>query len=270
MKIGSLFSGIGGLELGLEWAGVGETTWQVEQDPYCRAVLAKHWPRVDRSVTDVRCAGVATLPPVGLICGGFPCQDVSSAGDGAGLDGARSGLWWEFHRCIDELRPRVAVVENVASGARRWLCAVRGSLHELGYRTRALGIAGVDVGAPHLRRRIFVVAYADRGRQLQQSGAERSERRRACDGSIEQLFERDGGAERPTEPCLGGGPHGLPRRLDGHRWPAPQGAAQHEWEPPRQAHGIPNRAARLKALGNAVMPQMAYIVGLAIRQDLGA
>jgi DNA (cytosine-5)-methyltransferase 1 len=99
--IGSLFAGIGGLELGLERAGFGPTRWQVESDPYARAVLARHWPEADRSVIDVRKAGAATLPPVDLLCGGFPCQDVSLAGKRKGLSGERSGLFYEFVRIGD-------------------------------------------------------------------------------------------------------------------------------------------------------------------------
>jgi DNA (cytosine-5)-methyltransferase 1 len=116
MRIGSLFSGIGGLELGLEWSGVGHTVWQVEREPFCRAVLAKHWPAAER-FDDVRTVGKANLAPVDLICGGFPCQDVSSAGKGAGLAGERSGLWREFARILGELQPGWVVVENVAGGA---------------------------------------------------------------------------------------------------------------------------------------------------------
>ena len=90
MTIGSLFSGIGGLELGLEWAGLGPVRWQVEQDMWCRAVLAKHWPDAGRF--DDVCTVGAELEPVDIICGGFPCQDLSNAGARAGLAGARSGL----------------------------------------------------------------------------------------------------------------------------------------------------------------------------------
>lgn len=112
LSIGSLFSGVGGLELGLERAGLGPVRWQVEIDAFCRGVLAKHWPKADR-LTDVRSVGAATLAHVDLICGGFPCQDLSCANTGgAGLAGERSGLWWEYERIIDELRPRWVVVEN--------------------------------------------------------------------------------------------------------------------------------------------------------------
>ena len=93
MRIGGLFSGIGGLELGLERAGVGHTVWQVEQDAWCRSVLAQHWPEAER-FDDVCNVGAHNLSPVEVICGGFPCQDISKVGRGAGLDGARSGLFW--------------------------------------------------------------------------------------------------------------------------------------------------------------------------------
>src|SRR5437868_5460774 len=111
VNVGSLFSGIGGFELGFERAGM-RVSWQVEQDAYCRAVLARHFPDAAR-FEDVREVGAQNLDPVDLICGGFPCQDLSSAGRGAGIDGARSGLWSEFARIVCELRPRYVVVENV-------------------------------------------------------------------------------------------------------------------------------------------------------------
>lgn len=159
--IGSLFAGIGGLELGLERAGLGPVAWQVELDPFCRRVLAKHWPSVDRSVEDIRNACASNLFPVDVVCGGFPCQDVSSAGKRAGLAGAKSGLWFEFRRVIGELRPAGLVIENVASGATAWLPQISADLADLGYRARALGISAADVGAPHRRARVFVVAVAN-------------------------------------------------------------------------------------------------------------
>lgn len=330
MRIGSLFAGIGGLELGLEWAGVGRTIWQVESDPYCRAVLARHWPEADRSVTDVRAA--SSLRPVDVICGGFPCQDVSSAGKRAGLAGARSGLWYEYRRIVEEIRPRVVVVENVASGASRWLPTVSEQLRELGYRVRALGVSARDVGAPHLRRRVFVLGLGlgDAMRERRE-GAERESReaRRGVppepgvanrDGDmVERRQERDrsedgadprgdeshrrgpsplpdasgvdvrlqrerlsGGREsgvRPQgdavapdalpspwdgpQPGLGGGADGLPAGVV-RRWPAARGEEQEAWEPPRVIPTPPrgsHRRKQLKALGNAVVPQCAYVVG---------
>lgn len=114
LTIGSLFSGIGGLELGLQWSGLGPVRWQVEIDPFARGILAMHWPHA-RRYRDVREVGAATLPWVDVVCGGFPCQDVSQAGKGAGLGGARSGLWSEFARVVRELRPWCVLVENVAA-----------------------------------------------------------------------------------------------------------------------------------------------------------
>jgi len=111
-KIGSLFSGIGGFELGLERAIPSETIWQVEQDEYCQKVLKKHWPKA-RIYNDVRDINRETVEPVDILCGGFPCQDISIAGKGAGLNGKKSGLYWEMFRIIRDLRPRVIVMENV-------------------------------------------------------------------------------------------------------------------------------------------------------------
>ncbi|KKN11577.1 hypothetical protein LCGC14_1025270 [marine sediment metagenome] len=118
MKFGSLFSGIGGMDKGLEDAGM-ECAWQVEIDDYCQKVLTKHWPDVPK-FKDVRDVGRKNLKPVDLICGGFPCQDVSVAGRRAGLGGERSSLWWEFARIIEELRPRWVVIENVPGLLSSW------------------------------------------------------------------------------------------------------------------------------------------------------
>jgi DNA (cytosine-5)-methyltransferase 1 len=159
MTIGSLFAGIGGLELGLEWAGMGGVLWQVENDDYCIKVLEKHWPKVKR-FNDVKTVGSGNLAPVDLICGGFPCQDISAAGKGEGLSGTRSGLWYEFYRLVHELEPRWIIVENVASAASRWVDTVRGGLELIGYETLPVPISAFDVGAPHLRRRIFIIARA--------------------------------------------------------------------------------------------------------------
>jgi DNA (cytosine-5)-methyltransferase 1 len=160
MRLGSLFSGIGGLELGLELALGCEVVWQVEREPWPRAVLARHWPDADRSVTDVCEAGAANLAPVDLVCGGFPCQDISPAGLGRGIEhGEKSGLWREYARILRELRPRFVVVENSAALPSRGLDIVLGDLAALGYNAEWTRIGAVDVGAPHRRWRCFVVAW---------------------------------------------------------------------------------------------------------------
>lgn len=157
-RIGSLFSGIGGLELGLERAGLGTVAWQVEIEPYPRAVLEKHWPDAVRH-TDVREVGAHNLSPVDVICGGFPCQDISNAGKRAGLDGARSGLWFEYLRIVRELRPLVVVAENVAALRTRGLPVVVAGLEDAGYRVVVHQVSAADVGAPHLRKRLFICAF---------------------------------------------------------------------------------------------------------------
>ena len=270
--IGSLFSGIGGLELGLEWAGLGPTRWQVERDPYCRAVLARHWPQAER-FDDVRTVGSSVLAPVDGLCGGFPCQDISGANPrGKGLDGARSGLWFEYRRIVDELRPRWVVVENVGRLARRGLDVVASGLHDLGYAVEATRLLAADVGAPHLRERCFIVGIPlgdpDRPRHTLVSGSgggERDERAPA---------HRAGPEGAAPEPRVGRVPDGLPWWVDGSgpdgAWPHPRGTAGAPWEPPRTLAGVPMRSHRLRALGNAVVPQCAYVVGLRVRERLDA
>jgi len=156
--IGSLFSGIGGLELGLERAGVGRTAWQCEQDTAAQAVLRRHWPGLP-IYDDVRKIGAANVGPVDVLCGGFPCQDISLAGSGAGLEGARSGLWFEYLRLIRELRPRYVVAENVAALVTRGLDTVLGGLAQSGYDALWFALRASDVGAPHRRERLFIVAW---------------------------------------------------------------------------------------------------------------
>ena len=157
MRFGELFAGIGGFSLGLERAGM-KCAWQVEIDPYARAVLNKHWPDVPKH-DDVR-----TFPPthtqdfsVDLICGGFPCQDISYAGKGAGLAGARSGLWHEFARIIGEIRPKYVLVENVAALLTRGMGEVLGTLASLGYDAEWHVISASAVGAPHRRERVWII-----------------------------------------------------------------------------------------------------------------
>lgn len=230
VTIGSLFAGIGGLELGLERAIPGaRTIWQVEQDPFARRVLAKHWPEANRSVTDVKEAGAHNLEPVGCLIGGFPCQDLSVSNQkGRGLGGERSGLWFEFERIASEISPWWIVVENVQHTWRRWVPRVRGRLQSIGYASVPLQLSAADVGAWHRRRRVFILAHSD------------SELLRV-------LPRRWGGAnwEMAEEP-------GRPLR-----WSALS-------EPPRVDDGAPHRVDRNRCLGNAVVPRCAEILGRVI------
>ena len=163
MKVthGSLFSGIGGIDLGFEWAGI-ETKWQVEIDEYCQKLLSIRFPHTEK-FTDVRKVGVHNLEKVDIISGGFPCQDISVAGKGAGLEGERSGLWTELHRVISELRPRFAFIENVPMLTIRGGTRVISDLAEIGYDAEWQIVGADDVSAWHKRKRIWIVAYPGNG-----------------------------------------------------------------------------------------------------------
>src|SRR5882724_8456244 len=153
LTFGSLFTGIGGMDLGLERAGM-ICKWQVEINEYASKVLTKHWPNVTR-LRDVRDVGRHNLAAVDLICRGFPCQDISNAGKRAGIDGERSGLWSEFARIIRDLRPRFVLVENVAALLDRGLGRVLRDFAERGYDAEWSSLSACSMGAPHMRRRLF-------------------------------------------------------------------------------------------------------------------
>jgi DNA (cytosine-5)-methyltransferase 1 len=231
VRIGSLFAGIGGLELGLERAGVGRTIWQVERDEYCRKILERHWPDATR-YDDVCTVGAHNLAPVDVVCGGFPCQDLSYAGKGAGLSGERSGLWSEFARIVRELRPHFVVVENVPALLARGLGVVLGDLAACGYDATWDCIPAAAVGAPHLRYRLFIVAYAASVRRA----ASECQKTKSSpwQTAMRSLREQSGScAWWTSEPPVG-----------------------------RVADGFSDELARdIGALGNAVVPQVAEVVG---------
>ena len=165
MKFGSLFTGVGGFDLGFERAGM-ECTWQVEFDKACQNVLRKHWSETEL-FDDVRTVGKHNLKPVDVICGGFPCQDVSIAGKRAGLAGERSGLWHEFARIIDELEPKWVVIENVpgllSSNKGQDFATVIRWLAERGYGVAWRILDSQYFGVAQRRRRVFVVASFGNG-----------------------------------------------------------------------------------------------------------
>jgi DNA (cytosine-5)-methyltransferase 1 len=161
VSVGSLFSGIGGMDKGLERAGM-DIRWQVEIDPFCQRVLGKYWPKL-LVHDDIRT--FEGMEPVDVLCGGFPCQDVSVAGKRKGMDGERSSLWSEFARLIGSLEPQWIMVENVRgllsvdsgqffSGILRFLAAS-------GYDATWKVLRASDFGALHRRERVFLVANRD-------------------------------------------------------------------------------------------------------------
>ncbi len=263
MRVGSLFAGIGGFDLGLERAGM-TVQWQVEIDPFCRRVLAKHWPDVRRyeDVREVHAARVCPsggvcdrcLPDVDVLCGGFPCQDISVAGRGDGIDGARSGLWAHYARLVGELRPRVVFVENVSALLSRGLGRVLGDLAACGYDAEWDCISAASVGANHQRDRLWIVAHANSVRELQPEGRESNQRRWISDSR--QTMADASGRVRQREA------QGQSR----HATFGSEGIIQSDWwlvEPDvgRVAHGVSARVDRLKGLGNAVVPQITEWIG---------
>jgi DNA (cytosine-5)-methyltransferase 1 len=263
MRFGSLFAGIGGMDLGLERAGM-SCAWQVEIDPFCRRVLAKHWPDVRRH-DDVR-----TFPPgdpddwrCDLIAGGFPCQDISKAAQVngrtyAGIDGERSGLWSEFARIIRVLRPRFVLVENVTKILDGGLGRVLGDLASIGFDAEWSCLPASAVGAPHVRDRLFLLAYAhgERFRGGRRSAFTCPSRSLSgetpeWDGlrlDVRAMGERSATRvglidERVRQPDALRDGDGLPRRVDGSR-------------------------SRRKGVGNAVYPDVAEWIGRRLMESV--
>jgi DNA (cytosine-5)-methyltransferase 1 len=259
LRLLDCFSGIGGMSLGLERSGYFETVAFCEIEPFPRRVLAKHWPRVpcyddvctltaDRLAAD----GIA----VDTICGGFPCQDISVAGHQRGIgEGTRSGLWSECIRLIGELRPQFAIFENVpalldgpSAKPGGWFGRILCDLAECGYDAEWQNIPAAALGAAHLRERVWLVAYPHSQRfsgrgvfaQINSAPSTGFQQRRIQIGKTSY--------------------HGL----GGSIWDADAAAIC------RVDDGVPNRLERIKACGNAVVPQIPEIIGRAIGQALAA
>lgn len=295
MRFLSLFSGIGLFDLGLENAGW-EAAGQCEIEAFPREVLNYHWPKVPKfeDVQDVtgdlvreRCGRIDA------IVGGFPCQDISTAGKGAGLAGARSGLYWQIHRLAAELCPTWLLLENVPALRTRGADAVLLSLAEIGYVAWPLVVGAWAVGAPHRRDRVWVLAYADAAIRRADAQRWRDDRNRDDTGREETpgRFElcrdeamADADVARPQEHSCEPRHNGEERAAtigSGGRWPARPGESQYGWEEPRTeteaecalgfaTHGSPKRLARywrgeaLKAIGNALVAQIPEMIARSI------
>jgi DNA (cytosine-5)-methyltransferase 1 len=241
LRVLSLFAGIGGIDLGIERAGLGKTIAFCERDKEAQQVLRKHWPRVPlyddvREITGDRLHADGLFP--NAICGGFPCQDVSLAGSGEGLDGARSGLWSEYARLVGELEPELVIVENVSALLGRGIGRVLGELASLGYDAEWHCIPASYAGARQLRDRVWIVAYPQRhsvqGRQTVTEAWCQQSRAQQLAGLV--------------QPCS---------------WPTVSGARDRG-----TGHGIPRGIHRNKQLGNAVNPQVVEMLAGAILASL--
>lgn len=236
LTFGSLFSGIGGLDLGLERAGW-EMKWHSEIDPYCIRVHEKHWPDVP-NLGDVSKVDWSDVERVDLICGGYPCQPFSQAGARRGATDERH-LWPYMRDAIRYLRPRFVLIENVREHLRIGFDAVLSDLACLGFDAEWTVVSACALGAPHARERLFVLAYPQSDDE-QSQGAHHS--RPVTQSRLQS--RGSGGAPRSewwlSEPVMDRVAHGLPRRL--------------VVEP-------------LRAVGNAVVPQVAEFVGSQILAD---
>lgn len=234
MNVLSLFSGIGGLELGLERAGM-TVVGQVEINPYATRVLERHWPNVlrhDDVRTTINWWQSAPRPPVDVVCGGFPCTDISNAGGRIGITGPQSSLWKPMLDVIRALRPHYAVIENVSSLVVRGLDVVLTDLAAIGFDAEWTVVRASDHGALHERERIFIVAYPQSIRR----------QRRGSTQPVTTAVEPERCRPEPLRP-----------------WTS-------EPQPVGVAYGIPHRVERLTALGNAVVPQVAEHIGHTIME----
>ena len=275
LTVGSLFSGIGGLDLGLERAGM-KVIWQSEIDPYCNKVLKKHWPEVP-NYGNIKEIDWRTIPRPDVICGGYPCQPFSTAGKRRGTDDPRH-LWPWVRTAISELRPRYAILENVRGHISMGGLQVIGELAEVGYDAEWRVVSAAGLGAPHRRDRIIIVAYP--ANQRQQSGQKESKSQFGRRGNYEAEHKRsatnnqrmataedmaypEGSASGSTQP------HDLRARI----WKTTKlrksdsaTRTNSDWwetEPNvgRVADGVSARVDRLRGLGNAVVPQVAEYIG---------
>jgi len=250
LKVLDLFSGIGGFSLGLERTGGFETVAFCEIDPFCRRELARLWPTV-RQYNDVQTLSGTVLASDGIavdvICGGFPCQDISLAGNGEGIGGARSALWRHYARIVGEIRPQIVFVENVAALLGRGHGDVLGDLAALGYDAEWHCIPAAYVGARHIRDRVWIVAEPAGKRQ------------NARPYVTSELLERF------RVSCAAWGENRF----------IPGTELRDDWTPPdclfeQMDDGVPERLDWLGAFGNAVVPQIPEMIGCAILEARAA
>lgn len=226
MNVLDLFSGVGGFSIGLEKAGM-KTVAFCEIDKKARLVLNKRYKNIP-IFEDIKTLKGEHFESVDVICGGFPCQDLSTAGTGKGLNGERSGLWFEFQRLISEIKPKYAIIENVSVLRSRGLEKVLMSLNEIGYNAQWHCISASSIGAPHQRDRIWIIAYSHLSLSEGRSLSSRIYKEHA--NIVSSNWWK-------SSSCV--------HRVD---------------------DGVPKRMDRLRQLGNAVVPLIPELIGKAIIQ----
>ena len=267
LRLLDLFSGIGGFSLGLERSGGFETVAFCEIEEYPRRVLAKHWPKVP-IYGDIRGLTADTLRRDGIgvdaICGGFPCQDISTAGLGAGLAGERSGLWSHYRRLIGELRPKIVIVENVSALLSNGMGTVLGNLAALGYDCWWDSIPACALGAPHERDRVWIVAHPHQDGESPfafHAKVETSPDHGYTDETRRKNVKGGPGSTRQARRAR----REVPVANDAGRWAS---VWQDESPLVRVVHGVSAEVDSVAALGNSVVPQIPEMIGHAIQKVL--
>jgi DNA (cytosine-5)-methyltransferase 1 len=233
-----LCAGIGGCSLGLEQAGM-ECKGQVEIEDYCTTILEKHWPHVPKW-KDIRTLDLTELPATDLICGGFPCQPFSSAGRRGGNDDSRY-LWPEVFNIVKALRPSWCLFENVTGFIQLGLDQALSDLESCGYACQALAIPACSVKAPHKRERVWIIAHAAGVRRVHYKAQNEDNYYRKSIAGF-KAFKEDDIFPDDEE----------------------QEFARNNFNL-RGYYGVPFAVDRITALGNAVVPQLVYRIGLAIK-----
>ena len=278
MNVIDLFSGIGGFTLGLEKAGL-KTIAFCEQDKYAQKVLKKHWPNIP-IFDDVRnFDGKKFRGAVDVVCGGFPCQDVSVAGKKTGVEGERTSLYREMLRIISECLPRYAIFENVTGlltgESGRWFAQFLFDLAEIGYDAEWHCISASELGANHHRDRVWIIAYTDNNgsnatkiRQGIQKGDGGNQKGKESAKQFEGLPGKRLFAKPDMQRCERSAKiaHNLKQQIESMRSFETERRRQDISSPALCGadDGIPNRSHRLKCLGNAVVPQIPEVIGKAI------
>ncbi len=305
-----LFSGIGGFRLGAEWAGMKfDKEYHSDIDEYANKVYKKHFPDSIQlgDITKIECEDLLKYGKNWIVTGGFPCQDISIAGKGAGLSGSRSGLWSEMWRIISGIRPRFAIIENVGAlvnwfdidtryppdctedmEGQEWsmefeqyqaIATVISDFAEIGMSAEWQDIRASDMDAPHKRERIWIVGYPEqlgfqKGADVGEVSENRETSNKFSNPGETQNFVADTMCKRSAA-RVSGQEQGEERNtgesinsdLQGRH-----GRIQEWWavEPNvgRLAHGIPNRIHRLRCLGNSIVPQIAQLLFEQIKEKI--